>query len=104
MSGNTPEGKVKSKVREILSLAGIEYMHIPASQYGKAGAPDYIACIYGRFVGIECKAGKGKQTLLQQIRQKDIEDSGGAYLLINETNYDTLKEIIETIRHMENML
>lgn len=100
----TPEGKVKAEVRKILRdhAAYVHYEHIPASQFGKAGAADYLACICGRFVSIECKAGKGKQTLLQQVNQKLVEGSGGIYLLINETNYDKLKNLINLIRTRDN--
>jgi len=58
----TPEGRVKSKVRDLLRSVGAWYVTPIASAYSRAGVPDYIACHQGRFIAIECKAGKGKTT------------------------------------------
>ena len=47
------------------------------------GIPDIIACIQGRFVGIEVK-NKGKlynQSEQQKIHEKLIKDSGGIFIL-----------------------
>jgi Archaeal holliday junction resolvase (hjc) len=101
----TPEGRVKSEVRKILreNAPDVHYIHVPGSQYGKAGAPDYIACVCGWFIAIECKAGKNGQTWLQKEAQTDIEKAWGIYLLINEKNYDLLRNTIEVIRAKENI-
>ena len=32
--------------------------------YGTAGIPDLIVCYKGRFIGLECKVGKNKPTVL----------------------------------------
>jgi len=56
--------------------------------YGKSGVPDIIGCHEGKFVGIECKAGKNKPTPLQEKNLSDIKISGGISLVINEDNID----------------
>jgi hypothetical protein len=38
------------------------------------------------FLGIECKAGKGKTTALQQKNLDDIKTAGGFDWVVNETN------------------
>lgn len=49
------------------------------------GWPDITACIDGRFVGIECKAGKnGRPSTSQKKKRKEIEAAGGVYLLIRD--------------------
>jgi Holliday junction resolvase len=52
--------------------------------------PDIVACYKGLFLGIECKAGKGKTTALQQKNLDDIAIAGGFDWVVNETNmHDT---------------
>ena len=88
----TPEAKVKKKVREILDDLGIYYFFPPANGYGRAGIPDVIGCFNGRFIAIECKAGKGKTTALQERELERIADAGGYSVVVNEDNLAELKE------------
>ena len=53
----TPEAKVKAKVKAILKNLGAYYVMPVTSGYGNSGAPDFLVCIRGKFIGIECKAG-----------------------------------------------
>ena len=49
-----------------------------------AGWPDITACLHnGRFLGVECKAAKGRQRPDQMTVQQRIEDNGGWYILAN---------------------
>ena len=49
--------------------------------HGVKGVPD-ICCVHrGRFIGIECKATKGKQSAAQVEFQKALEKAGGKYIL-----------------------
>ena len=90
----TPEGKVKKKVRAVLDQ--MEVYHFPpfSGGYGRSGVPDIVACIDSVFVGIECKAGKGKLTEIQKHNLQQIEQCGGIALVINEENVDELKDIL----------
>ena len=64
---------------------------MPATHgYGSSGIPDIVACINGRFVGIECKAGKGKTTALQEKNLNAITQAGGLSIVVNEKNVDDL--------------
>lgn len=45
----------------------------------KSGTPDIIICHDGRFLSIELKAGKGKQSEAQQAVEDDIAVAGGGY-------------------------
>ena len=56
----TPEAKVKLAVKKILDELGIYHFSPFMAGMGRSGVPDIIACHEGRFLGIECKAGKGK--------------------------------------------
>jgi len=51
-------------------------------RFGSVGAPDIIAVIKGKYVGIECKFRNGKQSQNQKNFQEDLEKAGGRYLLV----------------------
>jgi len=93
----TPEAKVKKKVREVLQALGAYYVMPITGGYGNSGAPDFVVCLRGRFIGIECKAGKGKTTALQEKNLAQIRSAGGLAIVINEENINELKdELIKT--------
>lgn len=57
-----------------------------------------MACVNGRFIAIECKAGNNKPTKLQQHNLDKISAAGGVALVINETNLDVLEATLEKIK------
>ena len=83
MSG-TPESKVKLAVVKLLKQYGV-YFFFPATHgYGRSGVPDIICCIGGKFLGIECKAGKNEPTALQQREINQIQAAGGMAMVVRE--------------------
>jgi Holliday junction resolvase len=62
----TPEKKVKNKVVALLKERGAYYFFPATYGMGRSGVPDIVACYRGRFIGIECKAGKNTPTELQK--------------------------------------
>jgi Holliday junction resolvase len=94
----TPEKRVKNKVIKILKEFGAYYFYASTGGFGKSGVPDIIACYEGRFLGIECKAGKNKPTTLQRMNLKEIDDCGGYAMLINEENIEYVRSILDGIR------
>jgi hypothetical protein len=94
----TPESKVKAKCTELLKAVGVYYFFPVANGMGRAGIPDIICCARGKFLAIECKAGKGTTTALQERELAAIRAAGGVALVINETNLtmlgDTIKELL----------
>ncbi len=88
----TPETAVKQQVRRMLDDVSAYYFFPPANGYGRAGIPDVVGCILGRFIAIECKAGKNKTTALQERELARIEESGGFAFVANENNLNELKE------------
>ena len=88
---------VKAQVVKILKDVGAYYFYPVASGYMSIGVPDIVACIKGRFVGIECKAGDNKPTILQLKNLQAIADNQGISILVNEDSLDNLKTIIKEI-------
>ena len=91
----TPEKKVKAKVVEILKGFGAYYFYASTGGYGASGVPDIICCYKGRFLAIECKAGKNKPTLLQEAEMEKIRTAQGVAMVINEDNIDLLEQILK---------
>lgn len=94
----TPEGAVKAKVRKILVEEGVYYFSPAANGFGRAGIPDIICCVHGRFVAFELKAGKGKTTALQEREIAAINAHGGYAMVVNENNINELKEHIQWLK------
>jgi Holliday junction resolvase len=85
-----PEVVVKKKIKALLEQHKVYYFTPVTSGFGTSGVPDFVACIKGRFVGIEAKAGKGKPTALQDKNLIDIMNSGGIAIVVNEHGLEDL--------------
>jgi len=90
----TPEGKVKAKVKKTLLEIGAYYAMPVGTGFGNAGVPDFLVCVRGRFIGIECKANGGKPTALQLKNLADIESAGGLAFIIDENNVAELRNFL----------
>jgi Holliday junction resolvase len=90
----TPEAKVKEKIKKILKEHGVWYAMPMGTGYGNSGVPDFLCCVKGKFLAIEAKAGKGVPTALQEKNMRDIRVAGGEALVINEDNIETLKDFL----------
>ncbi len=94
----TPEKKIKDKVTSVLKAAGV-YHFFPATHgYGRSGVPDIVGCVNGRFLGIECKANGNKPTALQVRELESIRRSNGVAVVVDETNWDMLPELIRKLK------
>jgi Holliday junction resolvase len=93
----TPESKVKKQVKKILDDIGAYHFSPMTGGFGRAGVPDIIACYKGRFIGIECKAGKNEPTLLQKHNIKEIQRNQGLAIVVNEDNIEALLALVKEI-------
>ena len=93
----TPETKVKKAVTKILDRYGA-YHFFPATHgYGRSGVPDIVACHKGKFIGIECKAGKGMPTALQLRELRLIEEAGGISFVVREDTLALVEVVLADI-------
>ena len=93
----TPETKVKRAVTKILDEYGA-YHFFPATHgYGRSGVPDIVACYRGRFIGIECKAGKGVPTALKLKELRLIQEAGGVSMVVREDTTELLEQVLNDI-------
>lgn len=94
----TPEKVVKDKVTSVLKSEGV-YHFFPATHgYGRSGVPDIVGCVNGRFIAIECKANGNKPTALQIREIESIRKCNGVAVVVDETNWDMLPELIRKLK------
>jgi hypothetical protein len=112
----TPEGKVKARVRELLNGYGVftaqqalkifdsipndtainGYFHCPVVNGMGEPTLDFIGCYLGRFFAIETKAHGKQMTDRQALTATAMRAAGGAVFLINdETGVEPLKRWLE---------
>jgi len=97
----TPEGKVKDAVVKVLKEEDVYYFFPMTHGMGRSGVPDIIACVDGRFVGIECKTDGGRTTELLQKELDDIRKHGGMGMVAYgvEGGRATVRLLIQTLRN-----
>lgn len=97
VGARTPEGKVKQRVKELLDELGCYWFMPVANGYSSSGVPDIIACVNGRFVGIETKSKFSSHilTTLQELNLNKIKANGGVAIVVNEDNVEELFKLIE---------
>lgn len=94
----TPEALVKKRIVYMLQKADIYYTTPATYGRGRSGVPDILACVKGRFLGIEAKTVKNKPTALQEREMSRIRDSGGVTIVVDETNLHALKALIDILK------
>ena len=98
----TPESKVKARIHKLLEEHHAYKVNYIGGPMGTNGTPDILACIDGRFVGIEAKAGRGKPTALQLRALALIDAAGGLALIINESNLELLQECLRDVHKADS--
>lgn len=89
------ESSIKSEIKRYLESKGAYWSMVAGGTYSKTGDPDIIACYKGHFVAIEAKTSIGKQRELQMVREKEIKNAGGIYLLARSV--DDVRGCLEVI-------
>jgi penicillin-binding protein-related factor A (putative recombinase) len=92
----TPEGKVKDKIKKILKAHNIYFAMPMGTGYGHAGVPDFLCCFKGKFLAIEAKAGRGQPTELQLQQLREIESAHGETWIVNEQNLELFELWVKT--------
>lgn len=82
MIEKTVETKVKNKLDVYVNDGNAYYAKHQGNQYSKNGEPDYTGVVFGRFLGIESKAGNGhKLSLIQAFIGAKITSAKGFYIV-----------------------
>lgn len=91
------EKQFENKIKDFLKDNNCWFVKFFANAYTKSGIPDILACVNGRFVGIEVKAKNGKPSDLQIYNLQKIEDSGGFAVLLYPDDFEDFKRMIHHI-------
>ena len=94
----TPEKVVKDAVTKVLKSEDAYYFFPATHGYGRSGVPDIIACVNGRFLAIECKAGGNKPTALQTREIENIRIAGGVAVVASEENWDEVRLLVREMK------
>ena len=78
----TPEGRVKDKVKKVLKKHRA-YYHMPVQNGMGKPTLDFVGCKAGQFFGIETKAPGKKMTERQLLTQREMEAAGGVVFCID---------------------
>lgn len=104
----TPEAKVKERIREVLDAIGAVYSMPIGSSYGRANMCDFIVCLPGGlYLEVEAKAYEYSNIRPNQIKKIDqVRNAGGLALVIHQDNLDDLVSVMAraagfTVRHVE---
>jgi Holliday junction resolvase len=97
----TPEAAVKTAVKKYLVAEGVYYFMPVSNGMGRHGIPDIICCVNSTFVAIECKAGKGKVTALQEREMQHIRDAGGHAIVVSDDHetFVAMSVLITYLKH-----
>ena len=93
------EKQLENQIKKYLFDNKIYHFKVHGSNFMEPGIPDIIACVNGYFLGIEVKrpGAKNTQTEQQKIHERNINKSGGKYILV-----DSLIEVEETINELNS--
>jgi hypothetical protein len=92
MSGK--EKQFEEKLKKFLTDRGHWQVKFFANSYTRAGVPDILACICGRFVGIEVKAENGRASELQLYNRRKIREAGGICIIVYPSQMELFKRLI----------
>lgn len=93
-----PEKKVENLIKSELKRLGIWSFKLAASEMMAPGIPDIIACVNGKFVGIEVKApGKLYNTSPAQKVQHELIRKSGGTVIVTDDFEDFLVKINEVL-------
>ena len=91
------EKQFENKIKEYLKSKNIWHVKYFANSFTPVGIPDILACVNGRFLGIEVKAEDGKVSPLQEYNINKIRECKGLAFVVKPSEFENLKATIEDL-------
>ena len=85
---------VVSSCRFYLQVLGAWDLKVWGGPFQRDGCPDIIACLKGRFIGVECKVARDKLRPAQIREKARIEAAGGLYILAKEGGAKAVEDVL----------
>lgn len=87
--------QIKNQLEQLEKETERLFFFMPNGGYfGVNGIPDFVCSLDGLFIGIEAKDTDGKWSQLQQDKKKEIIESGGCYILVDEDGLFKLWDVL----------
>jgi Holliday junction resolvase len=96
------EAKIVRAMADLMRSRGVWFIKTHGAGFGRAGVPDFVACVRHRFVGVEVKttASSSRTTSLQERELTQITRAGGvAAVLRSREGLAWLLDILESPDH-----
>ena len=90
------EKQFQAKVLAFLRAQHIYHIKIWGGGYQRAGNPDILCCIRGKFVALELKTEKSAPTVLQKFNLFKIQESGGYARVLRPSAFEQFKREVLT--------
>ncbi|MBP2655621.1 MAG: hypothetical protein H6Q73_3190 [Firmicutes bacterium] len=90
------EKEFQKQVIQFLKSQNIYHIKIWGGGFQKAGIPDLLCCIRGKFVALELKTEKGRATVLQKYNLFKIQDAGGYARVLRPAEFERFKREVLT--------
>lgn len=91
------ENKITKKIKDFLKEKQCWNVKYFANAFTQIGIMDILACVKGRFVGIEVKTDVGRLSEMQKYQAEQLKKSGGLWYCVRPNNFDDFKQDIERI-------
>lgn len=89
------EKRFENAVKDLLKSYGCWFLkYWGGGEFTKAGVPDILACVNGKFLGIEVKAPNGKPSELQLYNLRKIDEAGGYGILLYPKDFTLFRRLI----------
>ena len=92
------EKTFENKVKKWLKEEGIYFVKIWGGGFQRAGIPDILCCVNGKFVALELKSETGKLSELQKYNLDKIKESGGVALCVRPSDFEDVKLVLNSLR------
>jgi len=91
------ENNITKRIKDFLKSKDIWHVKYFANAFTAVGVPDILACVRGRFVGIEIKTEVGKLSKMQEYQGEKICQSGGYWFCVRPSTFEDFKYAIEML-------
>lgn len=91
------EKAFQSKLIKLIEKNNGYVVKFNASAISKIGVPDLLACINGKFIGLEVKKENGKPTEIQLWNIEQIKKSGGIAMIVKPSDYENVEKLIKKL-------
>ncbi|MBQ2663132.1 MAG: VRR-NUC domain-containing protein [Clostridia bacterium] len=91
------EKNFENRVKKWLRDNGCYVVKFYGCGHTRAGVPDLIICVNGKFVAVEIKAEYGKASQLQLSHLRQVEQAGGHTFILRPSNFIEFKQYITDV-------